>query len=37
MSFADVALGNWMYNKAKEAKVGNTLRFQEKSMFDFDK
>ena len=34
MSYVDVALGNWMYQKAKEQGYGQIITLQDKSMFD---
>ncbi len=34
MSYVDVALANWMYEKAKEQGYGQIITLQDKSMFD---
>lgn len=36
MSFLDVALSNWMYKRATEKGLGQTISLKQKSMFDFD-
>lgn len=36
LSFLDVALANWMYNKVKEKKLGTDFVLQNMSMFDID-
>lgn len=34
LSYLDVALSNWMYNKTIEKGLGQTINLQDKSMFD---
>lgn len=36
LSFLDVAVANWMYNKTKALNAGKTIVLQEQSMFDYN-
>lgn len=36
LSFLDVALANWMYQKVDEKKLGHDMVLQDKSMFDIE-
>ena len=36
LSFLDVALANWMYEKVEEKKLGTDFVLQNMSMFDID-